>query len=262
MQIAIIQFSESNSDRDAAMAVLRAGMQPVDFFWGEPARKLADCAGFVLIGCDSPEDTSLIVKDAAFDLVIQYLQQQSELGKPILGIGRGAQILVETGLIPGLPFYQRTIELADNVQIQNDKMTNLGFYEGLVHIRPAVSYQLNAFTNQLKPDVILPMPVAHAKGRFLIPPGLLAEIQAQGLAVFQYCDEQGDISDIFPINPNGSVINIAAVSNRMGNVMAMMPHPERTPLGDLIFHSMREYINQGHVEHLTPLNYQPRPPLK
>ena len=62
----------------------------------------------------------------------------------------------------------------------------------------------------------------------------------------------------FPINPNGSINNIAAISNKAGNVMAMMPHPERTINGDAIFHSMRDYIAEGRIEQTVPLYYYPR----
>jgi len=260
MQIAIIQFPGANCERETAMAVLRAGMQPVDFFWNEQPDKLAEFAGFIIVGGFSYEDRARAGIIAALDPLLQILRQQSELGKPILGICNGAQILVESGLVPGLSFYQTAVALTDNLQIQNNQIISSGFYNAWVNIRPADEYQLNAFTNQLNASSILNMPVAHAEGRFLIPPGLLASMQAEGMTVFQYCDEHGEIINEFPINPNGSVANVAAITNRMGNVMAIMPHPERTPNGDPIFNSMREYIKHGHVEKILPLNYQPRYP--
>ncbi len=110
-------------------------------------------------------------------------------------------------------------------------------------------YQFNAFTRFLTPNHVLHIPVAHGEGRFVIPPALLLEMQTQGLNVFQYCDETGEIVDEFPINPNGSMNNIAAISNKAGNVMAMMPHPERTTNGDSIFLSMRDYIAEVSTQH-------------
>jgi phosphoribosylformylglycinamidine synthase len=92
----------------------------------------------------------------------------------------------------------------------------------------------------------------------VISPGLLAEMQENGLNVFQYCDAQGKIIDEFPVNPNGSIDNIAAISNKAGNVMAMMPHPERTEGCDAIFKSMREYIAEGYKQKVEPLHYYPR----
>jgi phosphoribosylformylglycinamidine synthase len=127
-------------------------------------------------------------------------------------------------------------------------------------MRLADGYQLNAFTRRLSPKNILSVPVAHGEGRFVIPPALLLEMQANGLNIFQYCDATGNIIDEFPINPNGSINNIAAVSNKAGNVMAMMPHPERTPNGDAIFQSMADYIASGYVQRVTPLHYMPITP--
>jgi phosphoribosylformylglycinamidine synthase len=86
------------------------------------------------------------------------------------------------------------------------------------------------------------VPVAHAEGRFLISDDLLTELKNKGQVVFQYCNDKGEIDSDFPVNPNGSVDNIAAIANQAGNVMAIMPHPERTPAGDGIFASMRRYI--------------------
>jgi phosphoribosylformylglycinamidine synthase len=100
--------------------------------------------------------------------------------------------------------------------------------------------------------------VAHAEGRFVIPPALLEEITMQGLNVFQYCDAKGEINEHFPVNPNGSVNNIAAVSNKQGNVLAMMPHPERTIACDALFASMRDAILEETIEHVMPLHYAPR----
>src|SRR5690606_32807012 len=115
------------------------------------------------------------------------------------------------------------------------KILGAGFYNAWAFTRVSDAYQRNSFTRHLTPKNILPVPVAHGEGRFVIPEALLQEMIMQGLNVFQYCDEKGVIDSHFPINPNGSVNNIAAVSNKNGNVMAMMPHPERTPNGDAIF---------------------------
>ncbi len=187
------------------------------------------------------------------------IKMQSKLGKPVLGICNGAQILVETGLVPGVENDKVCMVLTDNKRMQNGKVLGTGYYNAWITLRLSDQYQLNAFTRHLKPSDLLRIPIAHGEGRFVIPPALLTEIEHHGLNVFQYCDEQGKIVDEFPINPNGSIANIAAVANKMGNVMAMMPHPERTPNGDRIFQSMRDYIQDGYVQRVVPLNYYPRP---
>jgi phosphoribosylformylglycinamidine synthase len=258
MRIAIVQFPGSNCERETMLAVKRAGMQPEEFLWNGSHEKLKDYAGYIIVGGFSYEDRSRAGVIAALDPIMQVIKSQSHIGKPILGICNGAQILVETGLVPGVENDALGMVLTDNKRVQNGKVLGTGFYNAWVNMRLSDHYQLNAFTRHLKPRDILSVPVAHAEGRFVIPPALLAEMQLLGANVFQYCDATGKIDDAFPVNPNGSIDNIAAVSNKAGNVMAMMPHPERTPNGDPIFRSMRDYIEEGYGPRVAPLNYYPR----
>lgn len=258
MRIAIVQFPGSNCERETLLAVKRAGMQPEEFLWNGSPDALKEYAGYVIVGGFSYEDRSRAGIIAALDPIMQVIKSQSHLGKPVLGICNGAQILVETGLVPGIENDTVGMVLTDNKRMQGGKVLGTGFYNAWIHMRLSHHYQLNAFTRRLKPNDILSIPVAHAEGRFVIPPALLTEMQLLGANVFQYCDANGKILNEFPVNPNGSVDNIAAVSNKAGNVMAIMPHPERTPNGDPIFHSMRDYIQSGYVQQVTPLHYAPR----
>lgn len=258
MRIAIIQFPGSNCERETILAVKRAGMQPEEFLWNGSREKLKEYDGYIIVGGFSYEDRSRAGILAALDPIMQVIKSQSHLGKPVLGICNGAQILVETGLVPGIEHDKVGMVLTDNKRMQNGKVLGTGFYNAWINMRLSDHYQLNAFTRYLKPKDILSVPIAHAEGRFIIPPALLAEMQLLGANVFQYCDNDGKIVDEFPVNPNGSIDNIAAVTNKAGNVMAMMPHPERTVNGDPIFQSMRDYIREGYVQRVTPLNYYPR----
>jgi phosphoribosylformylglycinamidine synthase I len=260
MRIAIVQFPGSNCERETILAVKRAGMEPVEFLWNESREKLTEFDGYIIVGGFSYEDRSRSGAIAALDPIMNVIADQSEQGKPVLGICNGAQILVETGLVPGIENNQIGMALTDNKRISDGQVLGTGFYNAWVHMRLADQFQYNAFTRYLTPNNILHIPIAHGEGRFVIPSGLLAEMQEQGSALFQYCDAAGKIIDSFPVNPNGSIYNLAAVSNKAGNVMAMMPHPERTVNGDPIFHSMRDYISTGRKEHLTPLHYTPRMP--
>ena len=99
-----------------------------------------------------------------------------------------------------------------------------------------------AFTLHLKTGEWINIPLAHGEGRFIIPEELLEKMIANNQTVYRYCDDNGNIIDEFPTNPNGSMYNLAAVCNAAGNVMAIMPHPERTSNGDVIFSSMKEFI--------------------
>lgn len=258
MRIAIVQFPGSNCERETALAVKRAGMEPVEFLWNESREKLRSMDGYIIVGGFSYEDRSRAGIIAALDPVMQEIKMQAEAGKPILGICNGAQILVETGLVPGLENNKLGMVLTENKRVVNGKILGTGYYNTWINMRVSDLYQRNAFTKHLTPEKILHVPIAHGEGRFVMTEALLREVEEQGLNVFQYCDAEGRIIDSFPTNPNGSIRNIAAISNKMGNVMAMMPHPERTTNGDVIFQSMRDYIAEGRREHTIPLSYYPR----
>jgi len=258
MRIAIVQFPGSNCERETMLAVKRAGMEPVEFLWNESREKLRDMAGYIIVGGFSYEDRSRAGIIAALDPVMQEIAAQSAQGKPVLGICNGAQILVETGLVPGLENNKIGMVLTENKRVANGKILGTGYYNAWINMRLSDQYQRNAFTRHLTPKDILHVPVAHGEGRFVMTEALLREVEEQGLHVFQYCDTDGNIIDSFPVNPNGSLRNIAAISNKAGNVMAMMPHPERTTNGDAIFQSMHDYIAEGRVENLEPLSYYPR----
>jgi phosphoribosylformylglycinamidine synthase subunit PurQ / glutaminase len=259
MKIAVIQFPGSNCERETMLAVKRAGMEPVPFLWNESREKLREMQGYIIVGGFSYEDRSRAGIIAALDPVMLEIKAQSEKGKPILGICNGAQILVETGLVPGLENHKIGMALTENKRVLDGNILGTGYYNTWVHLRLAKNYQRNAFTRHLKARDALYVPIAHGEGRFVMTDTLLQEVEHHGLNVFQYCDAQGEIVDRFPINPNGSLRNIAAISNIAGNVMAMMPHPERTPEGDKLFQSMRDYIAEGRVETVAPLSYYPRP---
>lgn len=257
MNIAIVQFPGSNCERETMLAVQRAGMNPVEFLWNESHSKLRDMDGYIIVGGFSYEDRSRAGIIAALDPVMREIALQSEQGKPVLGICNGAQILVETGLVPGLKENQLGMALTENKRIADGKILGTGFYNSWVHIRPCDNAGNNAFTRYLTKESILKVPVAHAEGRFVMPAELLNEIEAEGLNIFQYCDDEGQIIDNFPINPNGSLLNTAAVMNKSGNVMAMMPHPERTTVGDALFLSIRDYILERKEYRPQHLSYTP-----
>ena len=258
MRIAIVQFPGSNCERETMLAVKRAGMEPVEFLWNESREKLRQMDGFIIVGGFSYEDRSRAGIIAALDPIMHEIKAQSEMGKPILGICNGAQILVECGLVPGLENNKLGMVLAENKRIAHGKILGTGYYNAWIHMRLSDEYQRNAFTKHLTSKDILRVPMAHAEGRFAMSDALLQEIEMQGQHIFQYCDSQGCIIDHFPTNPNSSIKNIAAISNKKGNVMAIMPHPERTLNGDPIFQSMRDYIHEGRIEQVIPLYYYPR----
>lgn len=247
IRIGLLLFPGSNCERETALAVKRAGMHPVDVLWNESPERLRALDGFILVGGFSYEDRSRAGIIAALQPIMGEIKQQSRLGKPILGICNGAQILAEAGLVPGLADAAGQMALTENRRAHHGRILGTGFYNDWVTLRLSEGYQANAFTRHLDAGDRIVLPVAHAQGRFVMPDALLQQIIAQGLNLFQYCDAEGRVVDQFPVNPNGSVNNIAAVSNAAGNVLAMMPHPERTVNGDKLFTSMRAYIEAGNL---------------
>ena len=240
--IAIVQFPGSNTERETLMACHRAGLNPVEFLWNEAPEKLSEFDGFVIVGGFSYEDRSRSGVIASLDPIMKQVRIEADFGKPVLGICNGAQILVESGLVPGLKDHRLGIAMTDNKRIKNGNVIGVGYYNTWVNLQMSVPYARCAFTHHLKKSERINIPLAHGEGRFIIPDEILSQMINNDQTVFRYCDNRGNIIDEFPTNPNGSVYNLAAVCNPAGNVMAIMPHPERTKNGDVIFSSMKESI--------------------
>ena len=243
--IAIIQFPGSNTERETLMACRRVGLNPVEFLWNEAPENLSEFDGFVIVGGFSYEDRSRSGVIASLDPIMKQVRIEADFGKPVLGICNGAQILVESGLVPGLKDHRLGIALTDNKRLKNGNVIGVGYYNTWANLQMSVPYARCVFTHHLKKSEWINIPLAHGEGRFIIPDEILSQMINNDQTVFRYCDNRGNIIDEFPTNPNGSVYNLAAVCNPAGNVMAMMPHPERTTSGDVIFSSMKESIENG-----------------
>jgi phosphoribosylformylglycinamidine synthase len=245
VSIAVIQFPGSNTERETLMACRRVGLSPVEFLWNEPVEKLSDFDGYVIVGGFAYEDRSRAGVIAALDPIMKQIEIEAEKGKPILGICNGAQILVESGLVPGLDDHRVGLALTDNKRVKGGHVLGVGYYNTWANLQMSAPSNHCAFTRHLKTGDWINVPLAHGEGRFVVPDELLEKMISNDQTVFQYCDDNGNVVDEFPTNPNGSMHNLAAVCNARGNVMAMMPHPERTENGDAIFSSMKEFIENG-----------------
>ena len=250
-KIAIIQFPGSNCERETRMAIERVGMQADDVLWQSDV-SLHDYDGFVIIGGFSYEDRCRSGLIASKDPLLDRIAEQAQLGKPILGICNGAQILVEIGLVPGLHDHQIGMALTVNKRMQGPHVVGTGYYNVWCHVKPMQVQPNSVFGQHFEQPIYIP--IAHAEGRFVLTDAVFEALQEQGAILWQYCDEDGKIDSHFPVNPNGSYRNLAAVSNAAGNVLAMMPHPERTPNGDVIFTSMRDFIQAQHAVNVQPLD--------
>ena len=242
IHIAIIQFPGSNTERETLMACRRVGLNPIEFLWNEPTEKLSEFDGYVIVGGFAYEDRSRAGVIAALDPIMKQIRLEAEKGKPVLGICNGAQILVESGLVPGLKHYRVGMALTNNKRVQGGHVIGVGYYNTWVNLKMSAPSNRCAFTRHLNSGEWIKIPLAHGEGRFIIPNVLLEKMISNNQTVYRYCDDNGKIVDEFPTNPNGSMYNLAAVCNPEGNVMAMMPHPERTENGDVVFSSMKEFI--------------------
>ena len=244
INIGVVQFPGSNTERETYLAVRRAKMAPVEILWNSNLKLIQECHGYIITGGFSFEDRSRAGVIASFEPIIDILKKETEKGKPLFGICNGAQILVESGLVPGLLNYETSVALADNKRSVSDEIIGTGYYNSWATLKLSVPKNSTAFTMHLSEQEILNIPIAHAEGRFIVPSILLNELKKNEQTVFRYCDSNGQTSNEFPINPNGSDYNLAAISNTSGNILAMMPHPERTPFGDKLFSSMKKYIEE------------------
>jgi phosphoribosylformylglycinamidine synthase I len=244
-KIAIIQFPGSNTERETFMACDRAGLEPVDFLWNQPLETLSNFDGYIIVGGFSYEDRSRAGAIAALDPIMKQIKIEANLGKPVLGICNGAQILVESGLVPGIENNRVSLALTNNKRVKKGHVIGVGYYNAWSNLKVSVPPERCAFTRKLKLEENINIPLAHGEGRFVLSEQLLEKIIENNQAVYLYCDERGRVVDEFPINPNGSTYNLAAVCNPAGNVMAMMPHPERTTNGDPIFSSMKDFIENN-----------------
>jgi phosphoribosylformylglycinamidine synthase subunit PurQ / glutaminase len=143
---------------------------------------------------------------ARFSPVMEAVREFAEAGKPVLGICNGFQVLLEAGLLPGAMLRNRS---------QN-------FMCRWVHLR--VEHPGPPFLSGCAPGEILRMPVAHGEGNYYADAETLARLNARGQVLLRYCSPDGEVA---PAGPNGSVESIAGIASERGNVMGLMPHPER-----------------------------------
>lgn len=248
-KIAIVWFPGTNCENETKVACDAAGMDADIVRWNQ--RKIEKYNGFIFPGGWSYEDRIRAGVIASKDPIMGLIRKQ---GKAILGICNGCQILVEAGLIPGLK-KRPEMALAPNV---NPIVT--GYYCTWTRVKN--TGKKNAFNIFYSENEIIEMPIAHGEGRFATKDAaLLRELEKNGQIAFRYCDKNGK-EDGFPVNPNGSLSSIAGITNKEGNILAMMPHPERAFFNKQlpgrkmknfedamsfakaakIFESMREYI--------------------
>jgi len=260
MKIAVIQFPGTNCEHETLVAVKTVGMDGEIFRWNRSAGELSGFDGFVIPGGFSYQDRVRAGAIASKEPVMQALQEESEKGKPIIGICNGFQILVESGLLPGTG--KIDMALAQNVMVSKGQVKRRGYYCDWIYLRHDTVPNRCSGSFSIGRGSILPMPIAHGEGNLVtLNRGLIKKLNQEGQVVFRYCDQRGVEHSEFPVNVNGSTENIAAICNPEGNVLGMMPHPERAFFawqlpgylsqesrpdhpgpGRMVFESMKRYI--------------------
>lgn len=268
LRIAIILFPGINTEYETRREINRAGMQGEFFRWNTPdaALKLRSYDGYVIGGGFAYEDRGRAGIIAALDPIMNVIKEETDRGKPMLGICNGAQILVEAGLIPGLDRNKLGMALARNKRMRGNEVLGTGYFNKWVFLKNVKTQKCNCmFTKNLEDGDIIKVPIAHAEGRFTTEiVGLMHELYAKNQIVFRYCDENGVIAENFPVNPNGAMFNAAGICNPAGNILAVMPHFERDfYASEKLFASMRDSIMERKAAGLKKRSHHlPAKPLK
>ncbi len=222
-KVAVIRFPGSNCEIETKYALEKTGLVADIIMWNEDINKLREYSAFVLPGGFSYQDRIRAGCIAAKERIIECIIDESKKGKPVLGICNGAQILVETGLVPG--FNENRIDLALAPNLVDDYS---GYYCNWIFLKLEVPPDRTPFTYSMDESFIFPVPVAHAEGRFISRDNdVLDMIVKNRQIVFSYVNYKGEKISSFPVNPNGSFNNSAGICNKEGNILALMPHPER-----------------------------------
>ncbi|MBE9109749.1 phosphoribosylformylglycinamidine synthase subunit PurQ [Nodosilinea sp. LEGE 07298] len=206
MKFGIIVFPGANCDRDVAYVTRDVLGQPTRMVWHEDS-DLDDLDVVVVPGGFSYGDYLRCGAIARFSPAMQATVEHANRGKPVLGICNGFQILTEVGLLPGALMRNRDMRfICDRVPLRVER-TNL-------------LWTANYSTNQ-----VITLPIAHGEGCYYADAATLAELETNNQVVFRYCGPDGAVDAKY--NLNGSLGNIAGICNRQGNVLGLMPHPER-----------------------------------
>lgn len=206
MNVGIIVFPGSNCDRDVAMVTRDLLHMPTRMVWHEEG-DLSDLDVVIVPGGFSYGDYLRCGAIARFSPAMQATAKHAEQGGLVLGICNGFQVLTEMGLLPGVLMRNRDLHfVCDRVALRVER-TDL------------------PFTQRYQQGQIITLPIAHGEGCYYAEAGTLTELEANRQILFRYCTADGQPTTAG--NPNGSLDNIAGICNRQGNVVGMMPHPER-----------------------------------
>lgn len=206
IKFGVVVFPGSNCDHDAYHAAKHVFRHDAEFLWHKDT-DLKNSDVIILPGGFSYGDYLRTGAIARFSPIMNEVIRFANAGGVVIGICNGFQILCESGLLPGV------------------LLRNQSLLFSCKHVNLRVEQNTSRFTNGNNVGDVLRIPIAHGEGNFFAEPDVIASLEDNGQVIFRYCDDQGAVTP--ESNPNGSVNNIAGIVNRSGNVMGMMPHPER-----------------------------------
>ena len=206
MRFGVVVFPGTWSDGDCYHVVREVFAQEAEYLWHSAEDVFSfDC--IILPGGFSYGDYLRAGAMARFSPIMSAIERFADRGGLVIGICNGFQILCEAGLLPGA--LMRNVHLQYRCQWINLRVENTN----------------PPFTSHCSNGQVLRIPISHGEGNYYADEATLEELEANGQVVFRYCSPQGDVTP--DSNPNGSSRNIAGIVNRQGNVLGMMPHPER-----------------------------------
>ena len=206
MKAAIIVFPGSNCDRDIAVSFRNVAKIEPKMVWHKETH-IPDCNIIIVPGGFSFGDYLRCGSIAATSPIMREVIKKSKEGFPIIGICNGFQILTETRLLPGTLIRNNCLSFIC-------KTTKLSVVNNRTY-----------FSQKYLESQIIDIPIAHNEGNYFADDEIIKELEDNNQIAFKYCDEDGNFSN--DANPNGSLKNIAGIINKKGNVLGMMPHPER-----------------------------------
>ena len=207
MKFGVVVFPGSNCDSDAYWAVLKNAKSDVQYLWHKDSEIPNDIDCLILPGGFSYGDYLRAGAIARFSPIMREVVNFANKGGYVLGICNGFQILTEAGLLPGTLM----------------KNKSLNFVCKYVYLK--TDNNSTAFSSQIPENRFLRIPIAHGEGNYYADEKTIDELFANNQVVFRYCTENGEVNE--QANPNGAILNIAGIINKNGNVLGMMPHPER-----------------------------------
>jgi phosphoribosylformylglycinamidine synthase subunit PurQ / glutaminase len=231
MKYGVIVFPGSNCDKDALFAGSLEG-NTAEFIWHKDSSIPSDIDSIIIPGGFSYGDYLRCGAISRFSNIMKEVIKFADSGKPVIGICNGFQILTEANLLPGALLRNKSVSF-----ICKD-----------VYLK--VNNSETPFTNQIKQDSVLRIPIAHGEGNYFADDDTIKSLQDNNQIVFQYSDRDGNIT--VEANPNGAMLNIAGITNEKRNVLGMMPHPERYSDSILgcddginVFRSITNFINSN-----------------